>query len=101
MSSDSWRSSVILSTTYFCSCRKRLLLTAALLIDILSMAYLLDHDCIIFDIEQNPIIAHAQPIAKISLPQSFDVAMKAQFQAGDLADDLRSDSFWQGTKAVH
>jgi hypothetical protein len=38
------------------------------------MAYLLDGDCIIFDIEQNPVIAHAQPIGKIGLSQALDVA---------------------------
>jgi len=32
------------------------------------MAYLLDHDCIIFDIEQNPVITHAKSVAEIGLP---------------------------------
>jgi len=38
------------------------------------MAYLLDHDCIIFDIKQNPIITHTQPITEVSLPQPLDIA---------------------------
>jgi hypothetical protein len=38
------------------------------------MAYLLNHDCITFDIEQNPVITHAQTIAEVSLSQSFDIA---------------------------
>jgi hypothetical protein len=38
------------------------------------MAYLLDDDCITFDIEQNPVITHSQTIAEVSLAQPFDVA---------------------------
>ena len=41
------------------------------------MAYFLDDDCIIFDIEQNPVITHAQPIPKIRLAQPLDVARRA------------------------
>jgi hypothetical protein len=37
------------------------------------MAYLLDDDCIIFDIEQNPVISHAQTVAEVSLSQPLDV----------------------------
>jgi len=32
------------------------------------MADLLDDDCIILDIEQNPVITHAQTVAEIGLP---------------------------------
>ena len=52
------------------------------------MAYLLYHNCIIFNIEQNPVITHAKTIAEVGLSQPLDVAGKSIFQASYFSDDL-------------
>ncbi len=65
------------------------------------MAYLLDHDYIIFNIEQNPVITHAKTIAEVGLSQPLDVAGKSIFQASYFSDDLGGNCPWQESKVLY
>ncbi len=49
-----------------------------------------DNDNLRLDIEQDPIITHAQPISGLGFRQMLDVAMQSGFQPLDFAQDLRA-----------
>src|SRR5208283_749385 len=74
--------------------------SAALVINIFSIADSANHNNTTLDIKQDSIIAHAQAIHGLGLMQTFDVAMQSVFQTFNLAKNLGAFARGQIVKVI-